>query len=341
MENHEAKEVNKPGCIFTLLLFFFFYLLVIDVLQIFRFYSWNGINPLNEDYSLRSVMLSLSGLILAFCFAFTAIYKTLQSKYYSIVMLKYAVFFFLCKSLLEFIKIDANCNEMQFYIQLAKILFFLISIIYLIKSKSVEVYLPSVKRKSKLVHLLAMSIFLICVVPTFYQRGRMAYVSKHIPTEDIMLKPDELTDGLSVFLPLESWTLDSVYNDSNKLIHEFEGNRSTKYYVASINERFRSRIHFSALQSQFQFSPVTKKVGKILKKDTIINGNKLLYDIYRLEDSEEESIYWTFAGLYAKDSYKAIVVSSYESGSFEQSEKSMLKFLESVDFDLRERASKK
>ena len=341
MENHEAKEVNKPGCIFTLLLFFFFYLLVIDVLQIFRSYGWNGFDPLNEAYSLRSVIQSLSGLILAFCFAFTAIYKTLQSKCYSIVMLKYAVFFFLCKSILELIKIDANCSEMQFYIQLAKILFFLISFIYLIKSKSVEAYLPSVKRKSKLVHLLAMSIFLISVVPTFYQRGRMAYVSKRIPIEDIMLKPNELTDGLSVFSPLESWTLDTVYNDSNMLTHEFVENRSTKYYVASINERFRSRIHFAALQSQNQSIPDTVMIGKVLKKDSIINGNKLLYDIYRLEDSEKEPVFWTFAGLYAKDSYKAIVVSCYESGSFEQSEKSMLQFLESVDFDLRERISKK
>jgi hypothetical protein len=137
----------------------------------------------------------------------------------------------------------------------------------LIKSKSVEVYLPSVKRKSKLVHLLAMSIFLISVVPTFYQRGRMAYVSKRIPIEDIMLIPNELTDGLSVFSPLESWTLDTVYNDSNMLTHEFVENRSTKYYVASINERFRSRIHFAALQSQNQSIPDTVMIGKVLKKD--------------------------------------------------------------------------
>lgn len=338
MESNEVKEINKPGCTFTLLLFIFFYLLIRYVFQIIRFYNWNGTNPLNEEHSFQSLILLLPGIILAVCFSFIATYKTLQSKSYSISMLKYAVFFFLCKSVLDLSQIEYLT---QLILLIPKILFYLIFFIYLIKSKHVESYLPTAKRKSKLIHLLAILIFLISVVPIFYYEGRMTYVSKYIPIEGINLNHNELTDGLAVFSPLESWTLDSVYNDSNMIIHEFSENKNTKYYVVSFNESYQSRINFAAMQSEFQILPDTMMVDKVLTKDSVINGNIYLHDVYRINETKDESVYWSFAALYSKDYIKAVIISCFENDSYSNSEKSIGRFLKSVDFNLRERISKK
>ena len=344
MESNEVKEVNKPGCTFTLLLFVFFYLLIRFVFQIFRFYNWNGTNPLNEEYSFQSLILLLPGIILAVCFSFIAIYKTLQSKSYSITMLKYAVFYFLCNSILEILQIEYRFSIAQLILLIPKILFYLIFFIFLLKSKRVETYLPSAKRKGKLIHFLAISIILVSVLPISYKGGKTlynTYYSKYIPLEEIKLNQNELTNGLAVFSPLELWTLDSVYNNTNLIMHEFSENKNIKYYVVSINERFQSRIIFAALQSEFKNLPDTMMVDKVLTKDSVINGNRYLHDVYRINKTKDKSLYWNFAALYSKDYIKAVIISSFESDSYSNSEKSIGRFLESVDFNLRERISKK
>lgn len=344
MENTEVKEVNKPGCTFTLLLFVFFYLLVRYVLQSFRFYNWNGLNPLNEEHSLESTILLLPGIVLAVIFAFSAIYKTLQSKHYSITMLKYAVFYFLCNSVLELFQLDYRFAIAQLLFLIPKLLFYLGFFIFLIRSKSVESYIPSSKRKSAIIHILAILIMLISVVPFSYKSGTMLYKainSKYTPVETIKLEKNELTDGLTVFSPIDSWTLDSVYKESDMIIHEFVEKENVKNYVISVNEKYESRIKFSALQTEFQILPDTLMVDLISMKDTILNENRLLYDIYRYKNSKEGTLFWTFATLYSKDFLKATIVSCIEKDSLLNSERSMIKFMKSVDFNLQNRVTKK
>ena len=60
-----------------------------------------------------------------------------------------------------------------------------------------------------------MLIFLISIAPTCYITGVQfykAYVSMPVNKNQLNLSDEELSDGLAVFSPLDSWELDTIYH---------------------------------------------------------------------------------------------------------------------------------
>lgn len=344
MDNEEGKEIKKPGCTFTVLLFIFFYLLVRYILQVFNFYSWNGITPLNKEFSLAAIISTLPGVVAALCFAFAAIYKSLQCKIYSIAMLKYAAIYFLCNSILDIYQLEYRFLYAQLIFIIPKILFYAIFIIYLYRSKDLNTYLPRETRKAAKIHWIAIFIFLISIVPSCYIAGvriYKSYVSMPVNKEQLNLRDKELSDGLAVFSLLDSWEIDTIYQERKDVVHIFKSEENLKSHVTTLNTEYQSRIEFSALQSEFKGLSDSLYVNKLLSKDTIINGNKLLYDIYKYRRTKGGIQYWTFAAMYSSDFLKATIVSCYEKDTLNKSESSILEFMKSVDFNLEPRLKNK
>lgn len=337
MDNEEGNEIKKPGCTFTILLFIFFYLLVRYILQVFNFYSWNGINPLKNEFSLTAIISTLPGVVAALYFAFAAIYKSLQCKIYSIAMLKYAAIYFLCNSILDIYHLEYRFLYAQLIFIVPKILFYIIFLIYLYRSKDLNTYLPKETRKAAKVHWIAMLIFLISIAPTCYITGVQfykAYVSMPVNKNQLNLSDEELSDGLAVFSPLDSWELDTIYQEQKNVLHIFKSEENLKSYVTTLNTEYQSRIEFSALLSEFKGLSDSLYVDKLLSKDTIINENKLLYDIYKYRITKGGIQYWTFAAMYSSDFLKTTIISCFEKDTLNKSESSVLEFMKSVDFNL-------
>jgi hypothetical protein len=151
------------------------------------------------------------------------------------------------------------------------------------------------------------------------------------------LSDEELSDGLAVFSPLDSWELDTIYQEQKNVLHIFKSEENLKSYVTTLNTEYQSRIEFSALLSEFKGLSDSLYVDKLLSKDTIINENKLLYDIYKYRRTKGGIQYWTFAAMYSSDFLKTTIISCFEKDTLNKSESSVLEFMKSVDFNLEPR----
>ena len=242
-----ANNIIKPPRGLTVQLFLFMMLVIIMASGLKDRFNLYYNNPLESS---NKPLLLFSGIIdlLAYCYGFLAIYKTLQRKPYSILMLKLSVFYILIQLIFRTIEHLGATIVYSPLLLLPLPLFCLIFFIYLYRSKSLKHYIPNSERKCGIWGCLGWGLYLLVIIMyAIYLKDRIIKEinSSPIKVKDVIKEKDEVTDGIVAFKPLEGWRCDTIVgNDEDGYAFYYITDDSTRIYVSSALCDCKSRIDY-------------------------------------------------------------------------------------------------
>ena len=334
----DGRNNIKPPRGLTVQLFLFMLLVLVMASGLKDSFGLFFNNPLES--SNRSLLL-FSGIIdlLAYSYGFLAIYKTLQRKPYSIMMLKLSVFYILIQLFFRMIGRVGDSFVYSPLVFLPVLFFCLFFFIYLYRSKNLKLYLPKSERRWGIWGWLGVGLYLLVVIMYgFYSKDRilMERNSKPLMGKDVIIEKDEVTDGIVAFRPLQGWKCDTIIgNDKEGYAYHYITDDSTRIYVSSVLGECRSRIDYYELLEGFGF-PDTLAMKELSFKDSIISGNRYYQNIYCFKD-DEDTVYLTLSALKDNSSYKMMTMSTVEINKHGLTDVMADSFMKDVRFKLEQR----
>ena len=334
----EINNNNKPPHGLTVQLFLFMLLVFVVASGLKNSFDINFNNPL---HSSNKSLIIFAGIIdlLAYCYGFLAIYKTLQRKPYSIMMLKLSVFYIFIQLLCRILERDVTSFGFTplLYLPFFFLLFFFI---YLFKSKGINKYIPKEERKRGVWGFLGFGIYILVIVLyiLFMKEAiSMEYYSRPISKDKVVLKKNEVTDGFVIFRPLDGWTCDTVTNNNKSHAHYYITKDSSVVIVSSVVQECKSRTDYYGLLKSEEFGfPDSLKMKEIAFKDSTIRDNRYYLNIYSFNE-DEDTIYLTFSALKDIRSHKMMTMSIFEVNRHGNTTKMSDSFMNTVRFDLETR----
>lgn len=337
------EDVNskKPPKALVIQLFLFMMLVVINLLAFpnyFQAYIKNGSGLGTASFTLVYGLVDL----LASVYAFMSIYRTMQRKPYSIVMLKFSSFYILFLAFSrfwEFLNGGSYSMAMAMTTILFPVLIFCVSFcIYIYKSKALKSYIPLQERYFGAPGWIAISILLMFLGLWGYSMGNVlikAYRSRPYETSQVMLLQGEKTDGLIAFKPLNGWVLEPDAEED--FIYSSKTDSCMAIAIVTVCEEqceYRTDYYNLLCQSFRAQTPTAVPMKEVEFEEFEINGNKFYLNSYEIA-VRQDTIYWTFSALLDKDSYKVATMSNFETGSYKKSVLMAHDFMKGVRFDLK------
>lgn len=339
----EKTIIKKPPFWLTFQLFIFMMLIIWNFWSLtynLRGFWWDRISLIPIQYVLIAWVIDF----MAYVYAFVAIYKALQRKPYSIMMLKFSVLYILLQSFFRSLGYIGYIIPSLPFFYLPVIFFYVIFLLYLYKSKALKGYLPYQERTFGKFGILAVLIYLSVFGSYAYLFGKSFYKNYNslpISYDKVQLNTGEYTDGLVIFRPLETWALDTISGapDTGRA-YLFKDKDNSHITLLALNAPCDNRIDYYLILSQMckTLIPDTFSLKEIEYNDSIINEFRYYSNTYEIIKEEKQSVYWTFSALVSNNSYKVLTLSLFEKGAYNTSIKASENFMRSVKFDLKQRS---
>ena len=337
----EEKKIVKPPFSFTIQLYFLMCWLFYRSIELVEGYpDYIANEDVLTGISFGTQLLSGISDIILYIYAFVGIFKALQHKPESIIILKFSTFYIGLQFLFKLFDLVSSDSRYLLWslVLLFPVFFFYL---YLFKSKKLKEYIPICKRKFGVAGLLGLVIYFLGFWSSGYQLFNNFYTGfKSLPKDisSIQLREGQYTDGLTIFTPIKGWECDTVLKSSDvNTLHIFKNGQNQKLLMTTVPGRCISRIDYYTMLAQCSQSVMGDSISlyEICYKDSTINGNKYYSNTYKVGDRDSVSkLTWTFSALISKDFYKMFTVSGFEKDSHERLEKEFEAVLSSVRFSL-------
>lgn len=333
----EKEAIRKPPFWFTIQLFIFMMLIIVDIWSLLENFNSSWLDNLNGYAPSYIISLGIIDVAL-YIYALLSIYKSLQHKPNSIFMLRLSVFYVFIQFIFKYFS-DTPINPLQKVIKTFILIYGIVFFIYLFKSKGIKNFIPKAERTVGIYGAIGLLLY-VAILPLYaypsYKTISMVKRSKSKPIKKIRLANNTFNDGLTKFVILRDWHVDTIV--SKKEGHMFlfsRGYEKHNIMIMSFNAECHSRIDFCQLLSntgdmvlQDKDSLIEVNYGNIT-----INGNKCFYDSYKLSYPHKQYKYWTYAALADESSYKVIGI-SYLSNDWRAGMIQINTFMKSVNFKL-------
>ena len=339
MEDNK-KEVNHPPRNLTIQLFIFMLLVVLKIKSIPLNIDYWSTDILN-DYDISILVIAYITDIVAYTYGFIAIYKTLQGKPYSVVMLKFSVFYMIIHLLAK------TVDSLSSVIQLFSLLFVPIIIIefvffvYLFRSKQLDVFIPKEQREFGIYGVLALIFYAGAIVTYGYSIGKELILrinSIPINMEHCQTNDYKYVDGIASFEPLTEWVQDTIIgNGKDGYFFIFKTDSCPQIIISSYIVKCQTRIDHlqSVYEARNAFLPNSVSIIPVDCEDWTSDKSKLFSNTYQLVDEENNMLFWTISSIVATNSYKVTSISIIEEGTYTKSKQYTNAFAGTVNFCLK------
>lgn len=347
MENNKEIEIRKPNTAFAIMLFAFFYYL---------FRSFIGVIPQLFETVIPDIIQSNSLLLytifyiyyfLFIIYGFWCVVLALKGSKNAIASLKLCLPFHFIALLIGNISTISDFNSFgALCFLILKILFPLILLIYVCKSKKVNEFIPKQNRTigiSGIVGILLYVLFIILVIYMAIISHSISINSNKIDSRRIELNNGEVTDGRVIFKPNDNWIQDSTV--------VLDENRDAFYFHDSINQTLVSVISTGGLDESPrhvyiydipQFQPFNKKYfDKELNHVAFNNDDDVIYIDQYAYKIDSVPYYWTLASKLSKKYEKNIRISIVEKDSLKTTTNDVIDFLDKSVVDIKSRLLEK
>lgn len=338
----EKTIIKKPPFWLTFQLFIFMMLIIWNFWSLtynLRGFWWDRISLIPIQYVLIAWVIDF----MAYVYAFVAIYKALQRKPYSIMMLKFSVLYILLQSFFRSLGYIGYIIPSLPFFYLPVVFFYVIFLLYLYKSKALKSYLPYQERFFGKFGIMAVFIYLFVFGLYVYLFGESIYKNYNslpISHDKVQLNTGEYTDGLVIFRPLETWTLDTISGTPDiGQVYLFKDKDNSHITLMALNAPCDNRIDYYLILSQMckTLIPDTLTLKEIKYNDSIINGFRYYSNTYEIVKKKKQKVYWTFSALVSNNSYKVLTLSIFEKEAYNTSIEASENFMRNVKFDLKQR----
>lgn len=338
----ENCQKIRPSRWFTVQLFLF--MMAIFLLAIGQFTSLpvfmnDTINPIETKVLLFSVIID----ILVYSYAFLSIYKALQGKPYCISMLRLSVFYIFVQFIFKMREMMGSGSLFHSYMFLLPAIFFILFLVYLLKSKHLNTYVPKTKREFGIWGCIGLLLYvMVFIMYAYVFGGELIKRSNSLPMElsSVVIKEGETTDGLTAFMPLKTWLVDTVVigNVKDGFVHSYHSEHNQDIHVTSLIADCNTKIHYYLLLNRLKPNQLSDSVRlkEMAYKDSVINGNRYYLNTYSFIN-DGDTAYWTFSALMETGTFKIITFSSVEYESYRHSIEMSDEFMKQVRFELEQR----
>lgn len=300
----------------------------------------------NVQHFSSGFMYAIGALdLLMYAYALTSIYKMLQRRPYSLVMLRLSLVYVGVQQLVR------AYAGIQFFIPTVKyvnivavgwILFFLI---YLSRSEKVRKYLPKKERKFGWQGAAGIGIYLLVfalfAIPNYNERKEMQR-SLQVAVRQYRLKDGWYTNGYVKFRPDPAWKEENIGGDMKKGETVFFGFRTKDHSLVTVTaspivdtllNKIQDRVDFCELVYQTFDSILSPeaRLTEVAHHDEELPQGSSYMGVYR---DEGKSGYWTVAALTDKDSYKVMLLIINDKHGYDQSVKDATALMKSATFRL-------
>lgn len=316
MEN-ENTQIVKPSIGLSILMYLFLMVLVWCLFE-----HYDAIDSLSEQilmgYDTIVVVSAFLIDIFMYVYGVIAIYKTLQRKSYGIGMLKMAVFYLALQHTFRSLGLAGMASKLYFCMAAVFEWFFFL---YLLKAKSLKVYLPSNMRTFGVYGICGLSLYVMVgglygmnIWQSIMKQGN----SSRMNVAKMELDSHHYTDGLYAFQTPESWVKDSIKsNKDGEALFVFHSSNAAIIQMTTALGECRSRLDF--YQLVFQANVKTLDFREVDYGERQINGATFYYSTYEYLNRKGKKMYWSFSSLVDTDSYKILCLSQIEANSPKQS----------------------
>lgn len=326
---------NKPGKVFTLLLFLFFYSITISWLAILsQGYTW-GMDSLTNSLVPHSKIIYSVFILLFILYAYRTIIGAMKLAPWSVHALRISAIIFFLLLLQSPLRNQSAPNAVwAFCIQILLI----VLLPYTFLSRGLKSRIPS--RRLGRMGWMGLLLLAAAFMPLIWHMINQAMIMRRsmpVSVEELQLKDGELSDGLAVFRLNKGWEIDSiaVLAKGNRRLLLSNGTRIGSIVTTEVQSGYSlPRKAFQRMISR----DMKNEEGYIRQKmtyslDTIINGSPLCMGIYSLrKDTVQRKA--AFAALFSKDSNKVLFLSQPGKDTvLSVGKKEILEFMETVSFD--------
>ena len=246
MEN-EKTQIVKPPIGLSILMYLFLMVLVWCLFE-----HYDAIDSLSEQilmgYDTIVVVSAFLIDIFMYVYGVIAIYKTLQRKSYGIGMLKMAVFYLALQHTFKSLGPVGMAPKLYFCMAAVFEWFFFL---YLLKAKSLEVYLPSKMRTCGVYGICGLSLYVMVGGLYGMNIGQSIMKQKNssrIKVEKMELDSHHYTDGLYAFQTPKSWEKDSIKSSKDgEALLVFHSSNAAIIQMTTVLGECRSRLDFYQL----------------------------------------------------------------------------------------------
>ena len=326
---------NKPGKIFTLLLFLYFYSITISWLAILsQGHTW-GMDSLTSSTIPHSKIIYSVFILLFILYVYRTIIGAMKLAPWAVHALRISAIVFSLLLLQSPLRSQSEPNAVWAF---GILILLLILLLYTFLSRSLKSRIPS--RRLGGMGWMGLLLLVAAFLPLIWHMiNQTMIIRRSIPVsvEELQLKDGELSDGLSVFRLNKGWEIDSiaVFSKGNRRLLLSNGTRIGTIVTPEVQSGYSSpRKAFQRMIARY----MRDEDGYIRQKmtyslDTIINGSPLCMGIYSLrKDTVLQQA--AYAALFSKDSNKVLFLSQHgKDTALTVGKKEILEFMETVSFD--------
>lgn len=161
--------------------------------------------------------------------------------------------------------------------------------------------------------------------------------SKSVDVERLKIAEDEVTDGLMLFRPMDSWQLDSTSTrEYTYMSYHYTDGEDKVRVISSIAEYGAERKdHIWFINDESEISP--KYYVSQLDSYSERRDKKIIYIDTYLYTINYQDVRWTYATVYYENCEKSLALSVLDYGMRDYSREIIRDFLLDAEFDLRPR----
>ena len=340
--DYEDKEMNvvKPPFGFSAMLYLFFtlvvwmgYSLLIGVSDAWQTYL--------EDMEAWQMAVAACLEMAVYVYAFFAVVMALKRKAYGVAMLKFSVFYLWV--ILLFKMLDHRSEVVRYFSQVFGLILLAVLLfgVYLFRSKALAVYIPKGHRCFGLAGSVGVLIavgFVSLYGFAAYDKLQRVVLSEPVPVSRQVFGDYRYTDGACVFVTPDSWVLDTiVVSELQVSVFYFKREEGNPTQVISFASEEQDRLSYYQYLHHLreQFLPDTLSFTEHSWGEERLDVGPLYYDVYTVGGMDRLR-YWTFAVLFAPETYKAVALSLMDKDSLSFSEAELVEFMKNVQFDLEQ-----
>lgn len=207
-------------------------------------------------------------------------------------------------------------------------------------STGLRALFPKESRKLGLlgwIGILLYSLPLILLITVGIQSIDAKRFSKSVDVERLKIAENEVTDGLMLFLPMDSWQLDSTSTrEYTYMSYHYTDGEDKVRVISSIAEYGAERKdHIWFINDESEISP-KYYVNQFDSYSERLDKKIIYIDTY-LYTMNYQDVRWTYATVYYENCEKSLSLSVLDYGTRDYSREIIRDFLLDAEFDLRPR----
>lgn len=207
-------------------------------------------------------------------------------------------------------------------------------------STGLRALFPKESRKLGLlgwIGILLYSLPLILLITVGIQSIDAKRFSKSVDVERLKIAENEVTDGLMLFRPMDSWQLDSTSTrEYTYMSYHYTDGEDKVRVISSIAEYGAERKdHIWFINDESEISP--KYYVSQLDSYSERRDKKIIYIDTYLYSINYQDVRWTYATVYYENCEKSLALSVLDYGMRDYSREIIRDFLLDAEFDLRPR----